>query len=79
MNRKDVEKFLSVVKDQAFGIWLRHNNNEESTYNIEVCGEVELLEEALIVAEKTEGEDGKEDVYWAIINLDDIVEMNCNY
>ncbi len=79
MNRKDVEKFLELVKDQAFGIWLRHNNDENDSWQFEVSEEVELLDESLIIAEQTINEDKTIDKYWCIINLADIVQMNSNY
>lgn len=79
MNRNDVKKFLEVVKDDAFGIWMRNGNNEEYTFNIEVSDEIELLEECLIIAEESKHEDGSIDRYWTIVNIDDIVMMSSNY
>ena len=79
MNKKDVEKFLELTKEQPFGIWMRNSNNEEYTFNIEVADEVELLEECLIIGEETKYEDGTIDRYWDIINIADITRMNSNY
>lgn len=79
MNRKDVEKFLELTKDQPFGIWMRNSNNEEYGFDIEVANEVELMEECLIIGEESKHADGKIERYWDIINLADIVRMNSNY